>query len=493
MKTKLLRSLQLSATFLICSMAHSAPSVFFTSPDRTVPLAEVTTADNAAAEPTEPGFISPQGLSIEGINWPESGSLSFLLRLDGITTSRELDIANGETMGLRLLRGPAFDLQLYFAHQGTGAFGWLFHTEDGKEQRFNAPIIHLRGDQTYHIHMNWDLATGLAEIFYNGISQGDIAHGKTGPSSLVLLPEKKTTFDSRFPGDAPVTLQLAQFELSDQIATPAEVAKKTACLDIQPLVDEGRVTYDRPMDLSAYSLETVYSMDFLKPIEIVREQDLFEDGRRIRVPQTDEPWILEGPDGMIVETREDGLFMKTPLPEDRADGHWVLWANRVFPDNYLVEYSFTPRDDRQGLNILFFSAHNPAGETIFDLDLPYRGGNFRPYIVGEINSYHISPWATDGEKLRATSNMRKNSGFKLVARGDDVIGGAGPGPHTVRILKVGKQIRMEANGVLCLAFDDDGESYGPLYAGGYIGFRFMAHAGYATLHELKVYSVTEKH
>lgn len=75
---------------------------------------------------------------------------------------------------------------------------------------------------------------------------------------------------------------------------------------------------------------------------------------------------------------------------------------------------------------------------------------------------------------------------QVVARGNDVIGGAEDSPHTVRVLKSGGTIRMEADGVLCLTFDDDGQTYGPVYGDGAVDLRFMAHTGSATLHSLKV-------
>lgn len=461
-------------------MTGFASAPFFTSPEK-----EISVAGDHSSKTIPIG----ESITLDGIQWPDRGSLEFLLRLEGMESSRQLGLKSGETVGVRFLRTPAFDLQLFFGNRGTGGFGLIFHTEDGNEHRFNAPFIHLRGDQTYHIIINWDLEKELAEVFYNGISQGDIMHGRAISSPLVLRAERQTMVSGQFGGGAQISLELGAFTLSNEFVSPEQAAANFAQFDIPPLVDEGRVTYDHPMDLSGYKLTEIFSADFSQPISVIRELDLFDDGQRVRKPSTSHEWVLEGPEGMILETRENGLFMETPLPEDNTDGHWVLWANKVFPDNILIEYDFTPRDDRQGLNILFFSAHYPEGETIFDLDLPYRGGNFRPYIVGEINSYHISPWATDGQNLRATSNMRKNSGFILVARGNDVIGGGGPGPHTVRILKAGDKIRMESNGLLCLAFDDDGRSYGPVHQDGFIGVRFMAHTGHATLHNLRVYSV----
>ena len=47
-------------------------------------------------------------------------------------------------------------------------------------------------------------------------------------------------------------------------------------------------------------------------------------------------------------------------------------------------------------------------------------------------------------------------------------------------------------GELYLEFDDDGKSYGPVWAGGNIGIRFMAHSVSAKVHSLKVYQLSAK-
>jgi hypothetical protein len=430
-------------------------------------------------------LFTPEALAWPEAAWPRQGSLSFYFRVEGFEDSRQLDLEKGEYLGTKFLRGPAFDLQLYFTEKGAGGLALITRQEGGGEKRFTLPIIHLRGGQTYHVALNWDLDAKDFSAHFNGIDQGDLGHWGD-ETRLLLDPDEPTVLDGGFAKDPTVRLWLGALTLDENQRLPDSATLGT----IPPLRTEGRVTYgDTPMDLSDYRTELLYAVDFAEPQNIVHESQLFDDGKRVRLPEGDDTWVLEGPEALTLETRPDGLHMETPDPEDRKNGHWVLWLNREFPDDILVEYSFTPESTRQGLNILFFAAHNPEGDSIFDLDLPYRGGNFREYIIGAINSYHISPWATDSENLRATSNMRKNAGFHLVARGNDVIGGAEDGPHTVRILKSGGTIRMEADGVLCLTFDDDGQTYGPVYGGGAIGIRFMAHTGSATLHSLKVYAL----
>jgi hypothetical protein len=463
-----------------------------------VPIFKTDSNDYPITETCEPvangafQLYDLDGAELDIGEWADRGTLSFLMRMEGIEDSRRMDLESGEYSGVKFLRGPAFDLHLYFTQKGAGGIGVIIQTESGEEKRYNAPLTHLIGNKTYHITLTWDLGERKFGVYYNGIPQGDIAHWSKDRPTLVLDPDKTTLLASSLSQHPEVKLLLGQFELADEIRPEATIREMDILEQLEPLVSEGRVEYDHPMALDGYALREIYAVDFAQPQRIVPERALFEGDKRIRLPHAEEEWILEGPEGMRLETREDGLRMETSDPDDPVNGAWVLWANRTFPENYLVEYSFTPRTDRQGLHILFFSAHNPDGDSIFDLDLPYRGGSFREYIVGAINSYHISPWATDGESLRATSNMRKNAGFHLVARGNDVIGGSGPGPHTVRILKNGGTIRMESNGIQCLAFDDDGGTYGPVYGEGTIGFRFMAHTGYATLHDLRVFEVDEE-
>ena len=90
--------------------------------------------------------------------------------------------------------------------------------------------------------------------------------------------------------------------------------------------------------------------------------------------------------------------------------------------------------------------------------------------------------------------MRKNSGFRLVACGEDQIQGRGlgRGPHRVRFLKDGSSIRVEANGRLSVAFDDDGKTWGSVRGDGYIGLRQMNHTRSARYRNLRVYAVQRK-
>jgi hypothetical protein len=118
---------------------------------------------------------------------------------------------------------------------------------------------------------------------------------------------------------------------------------------------------------------------------------------------------------------------------------------------------------------------------------------FKNYHSGALNSYHVSYWAcsaAQGGIARRTSNVRKNHGFYLVSCGIDRIAGQGPGPHRVRVLKVGGKLRVETRGAVAAAFDDDGSTYGPDWGSGAIGLRQMGHTHRASYTHFRVWEVT---
>jgi hypothetical protein len=166
----------------------------------------------------------------------------------------------------------------------------------------------------------------------------------------------------------------------------------------------------------------------------------------------------------------------------------VVWSTRTFPEDFLLEFEISPSHSDNGLAIVFFSATGEGGNSIFGLNQPPRLGIFNNYIHGKIDCYHVSYWAG----VRQYSNMRKNRGFKLVATGDDHIAFRGPGPHKVRVLKVGGDIQVEVNSEIAITYVDDGEEHGPIRGTGKIGLRTMAHSELVTYDDFQVWSVSPK-
>ena len=186
-------------------------------------------------------------------------------------------------------------------------------------------------------------------------------------------------------------------------------------------------------------------------------------------------WQLEGGKQMAITNGR--LVLESPpgakTPADNT-GHLVCWLRKEIPGDFLLEFSFRPLIRTQGLAIVFFNTRGTNGESIFDHALRKRDGTFIQYLRADLNSYHLSYWAGD----RGTAHLRKNYGAYVVAVGDDLIAGAAPdGFQTVRIYKRGGVIRITVDGIVALAYDDDGKTHGPVWRhSGWIGLRQMSHA-----------------
>ncbi len=181
-------------------------------------------------------------------------------------------------------------------------------------------------------------------------------------------------------------------------------------------------------------------------------------------------WKLEGGTRMSIA---DGVLVLESAAAPDSKNHLVCWLTREMPADFLLEFKLRPRDRKEGLNIIFFNARGRKGENIFDPALQPRTGDFKQYHSGDLNNYHISYWAGD----RGSANVRKNSGFALVATGPDLVAGAAAGAwQTIRLYKRGGLIRLTIDDIVSVAFDDDGLTHGPVWTHtGWIGLRQMAH------------------
>ena len=257
------------------------------------------------------------------------------------------------------------------------------------------------------------------------------------------------------------------------------------------------------LDLSGYKLDPVYETDFENPEEhkIVDEsKELIKDGERQPLPEGTD-WVYEGVDKAWIEDGKlwigsEDADLKFQEGLKRARYHSVLWNTREFPEDFLLEFTFT-QTRKTGLNIVFFAAkagEEAGGGSIFKPGLPKRRGRFNNYTKGPIDSYHISYFATTPRgNARGHSNMRKNSGFHLVAEGKDFISDIeDPGPHTVRVLKVGPEVTLEVNGKIALEWTDTGEAGGPPHGAGCIGLRQMKHSAICSYDTFKVWEVSEQ-
>jgi len=353
-------------------------------------------------------------------------------------------------------------------------------------------IRSLEPDKWYHVAVSWNAGTGDIDVFVNGWAQQRVhlppwklPSGAPGPITLGAATGE---------GDTAVQVSVGSIELYAWFMTEAQLRPLLMGRPMCHLGSEVRQGYEAPLDLSGYQLEPIFAPDFGEPLPIIAESTLFEGDQRAREPEPGQ-WVLEGPAKALTA---DGQLTIDNLSS--GGDHVVLWLPRPFPKDFLLEFDITVERPDEGLAIVFFAARpvgDPAG-SIFKLGLAKRNGTFRNYIVGDVNSYHVSYLAASSSGTmggcRRSANCRKNSGFWLVACGDDQIFGKnlGRGPHHVRFLKVGNKIRVEANHRLSVAFDDDGKTYGPAWGDGYIGLRQMNHLLSAQYQNLKVYAVKEK-
>ncbi len=157
--------------------------------------------------------------------------------------------------------------------------------------------------------------------------------------------------------------------------------------------------------------------------------------------------------------------------------NFVYWCPENFPSDFIATWDFYPLEE-PGLCILFFAAGGINGEDLFDERLAERTGEYDKYHHGDINAFHISYFRRRWEDERAfhTCNLRKSYGFHMVAQGADPIPDVADArsPYAIKLTKIGQEITFAINDLEVLRFTDDGQTYGPLLAGGKIGFRQMA-------------------
>lgn len=157
--------------------------------------------------------------------------------------------------------------------------------------------------------------------------------------------------------------------------------------------------------------------------------------------------------------------------------NYVLWCPEEFPSDVLITWDFYPVRE-PGLCMMFFAARGMEDQDLFDGSLQKRTGEYVQYHHGDINAFHISYFRRKEPDERSfhTCNLRKSYGFHLTAQGGDPIpdvADAKP-PYHIAVIKKGNVVRFLIDALEIFQFEDDGRTYGPLLAGGKIGFRQLA-------------------
>lgn len=428
-------------------------------------------------------------------SWPESGSLVVDFQLSEDVYSQKAENGTGPLLELPLLEFPIAKVQLS-NRQVHVALGFEFRDREGKPGKWGSVMLsRLEGGKPYQLVLSWDVTQNEVEAYLNGTLQqplfvmGDDAWEKP-PSlqgKLRLLNGENSS------SKAPVQLELGRVLFLDHVVSEKEVAELAAKEKLPALAGEGRTVYTEPLRVAEDKLKLLFEPDFTQPLNVVAENSLFEGDQRVRQPQRNQ-WVLEGKGKAF--TKDGWLVLEAETdPNDTSawltDGHLVLWQNRVFPDNILIEYEMSPYDSGKGLNIIFFGYRPTNGtDSIFDSSLPKRDGQFPNYLNHDIGGYHTSVWACPLAKRR-TTNMRKNVGFYLVAVGNDHITDQGPGPHRIRVYKKGGHIVAETNGMIAMEYEDDGKTFGQIHRDGFFALRMMAQSNWIKIRNLKIYEIAD--
>lgn len=414
------------------------------------PLLRILTPGSEGGHQALPGpFPQTQGVApcpqattveipLQATGMLERGSLTAWIYLPEALLSGPNNTSWRET----IVSAPGvLDISISMSPQFFGLyFNWRGDQKDGGNVRCLIPG--LPGPGWHHIAVVWDIPAGFHNLYLNGcpthIGQNRYWDDLPAPKLTSLhLNAKRTGLWNVQLFDRTLT----QEDIENQL-TPLYYGSSDFIMGARPL---GKMT----VDLSRLPL-------------------LYENPLTLAPDNND--WILEGPG--LLDFTSDGLTMRSAEPEGQM-GHFVYWLDLQLPESFVAQWEVTILSE-YGLNIVFFSASGPGGESIFSPELAPRDGDFRQYHSGDFNCYHISYYAdTPNEPGRSTTNLRKNSGFYLVANGPSGIAGDSTDTHTVTLLKEGSRIRLAVDDQLCIDWTDDGSHYGPTLGAGWFGLRQM--------------------
>lgn len=188
-------------------------------------------------------------------------------------------------------------------------------------------------------------------------------------------------------------------------------------------------------------------------------------------------WVLEGP--VTVQDGHGGAVLGSYADAEALGdhAHFTVWCPQQFPDRIRISWEYHPVAG-QGLAMAFFGAQGSDGRDLFSTELAPRTGFYPQYHSSDINALHISYQRHKYASERAfrIANLRKSSGFHLVAQGADPLPNTedADGFYRLEITKDGPEVTFAINGLLVFAWTDDGVTTGPPVGGGYLGFRQMA-------------------
>jgi hypothetical protein len=326
------------------------------------------------------------------------------------------------------------------SNQVTLMVRWAGDEERIHQRHIRAVIPSLPGNDWIHVAVTWDGQQGLFNLLLNGTA----FYKPDTPVEPMHMGSTRTLVlgDSSIP--------IAGVEIDDAYRSPAIIRNS---------LDPSRKG----------TMDTVFGTAPLPAFDPDQLRDRLLYHNSMASEGLLHSWVLEGPG--IMNATDGWLSLRSERP-DGPIGHVVLWCQETFPESFLAEWDFV-LEDPIGLTIVFFAARGSDNRDLFDPSLNPRDGDFQQYIRGDIDSYHISYYARMPFEPRSMANLRKNSGFHLLANGPIDIRIEDRKIYRAALLKEGGRIRMSVDGHTIIDYLDDGERFGPVHGAGKIGLRQM--------------------
>ena len=189
------------------------------------------------------------------------------------------------------------------------------------------------------------------------------------------------------------------------------------------------------------------------------------------------------PEGMLVETIDKAYTGRL------LDSQVYVWSNRPFEGNLYVEYEFKVLRPG-GLSLLMVQASGMNRED-FMADYPLRTSGRMTTVYGEdVRNYHWEYYREMADMRNDLENsaLMKNPFLYPLSFGSLNTPVQKDVWHKLQFLQVGNQLTGAIDGVIMVAFTDDGFSNnGPVYDFGRIAIRCMLHSK-LLFRNLKVYN-----
>lgn len=260
---------------------------------------------------------------------------------------------------------------------------------------------------------------------------------------------------------------------------------------LQPLREE-------PISMVRYDRKLLYHNTFSAPEVMDRENDF--TGRdaqgkefRLRRPFEDAVWITEGNGDVAISGGKlrvtSGKYTVTGDISYTTRSHMVVWNHKIFPENFLLEFTVNHGGSDNGLTLLFMCATGLRGEDIFDESLPLRKANYPTYHSDKLKNYTVSYWSRNAQPpFEAVSDrVRKNPGMNILASGHSNTDLSSNEDYHIRILKYKGSIAVEVNGKVVVETEDPD----PL-GKGRIGLRSMEGIREVTYDDFAVWELSER-